>query len=169
MLRWILLCLMLVVGLGVRAETRDPGTHFFMPKFGDLAAELDAARKQGKTGVLLVFEMEECPFCERMKQTQLNRVDVQEAFRKHFLIYAIDVNGSIGLTDFQGRETTEKAFAAAQRVRATPTLIFYGLDGQPLVRYPGPPRDAAELMLLGRYVVEGAYHTQPFARYKQGR
>jgi thioredoxin-related protein len=151
------------------AETRDPASHFFQPKFGDFHAELDAAKQQGKKGILLFFEMDDCPFCERMKSTILNQADVQDVYRSHFLLYPVDVNGDTQITDFQGRSTTEKAFAFAHRVRATPTLLFFDLDGKLVARHTGPTKDKAEFLLLGRYVAEGAYATQPFTQYKQGR
>lgn len=162
-----LLALVLLFAMPAWAETRDPVDHFFQPKFGDLQADLSEARRQGKQGIFLFFEMDDCPFCERMKSTILNRADVQKAYREKFLVYAMDVNGGTEITDFQGTTMTEKAFAFAHRVRATPTLVFFDLEGKPVARHTGPTRDKDEFLLLGRYVAEGAYKTQPFARYKQ--
>jgi thioredoxin-related protein len=34
-----------------------------MPKMGDFKDELDTARAEGKQGVLIMFEMDDCPFC----------------------------------------------------------------------------------------------------------
>lgn len=151
------------------AETRDPGTHFFQPKFGDFQADLQEAKKQGKKGIFLFFEMDDCPFCERMKTTILNQSEVQDDFRSKFLVYSIDVNGDTEMTDFQGNATTEKDFAFKQRVRATPTLLFFDLEGKLVARHTGPTKDKAELLLLGNYVAEGAYTSQHFAKYKQGK
>lgn len=168
-MRHLLIALFLLFATPGWAETRDPGSHFFQPKFGDFQAELAAAKQQGKKGVFLFFELDDCPFCARMKSTILNQADVQDAYRAQFLLYPIDVNGDTQMIDFQGKETTEKAFAFAHRVRATPTLLFFGLDGKLLTRHTGPTKDKAEFLLLGRYVAEGAYATQPFALYKQGK
>ncbi|MEQ1663032.1 MAG: thioredoxin family protein [Thiobacillus sp.] len=168
MRRFLIALCMLVAGTAW-AEPRDPATHFFQPKFGDFQAELEAAKKQGKKGIFLFFEMDDCPFCARMKNTILNQADVQETYRAQFLIYSIDVNGDTAITDFQGKEMTEKAFAFAHRVRATPTLLFFGLDGRLLTRFTGPTRDKAEFLLLGKYVSDGHYLDAPFARYKQGQ
>jgi thioredoxin-related protein len=165
---WLLAVLMLFT-LPAWAETRDPATNFFQPKFGDLQADLQEAKKQGKKGIFLFFEMDDCPFCARMKSTILNQADVQDAYRANFLLFPIDVNGDTELTDFQGKSTSEKAFAFANRVRATPTLLFFDLDGKLVARHTGPTKDSAEFLLLGNYVVEGAYASQPFVRYKQGK
>lgn len=168
-MRSFLLAVVILFALPAWAETRDPGTQFFQPKFGDFQAELATAKQQGKKGVFLFFEMDDCPFCARMKATILNQSDVQEAYRAQFLIYPVDVNGDTPMIDFQGKETTEKAFAFANRVRATPTLLFFDLDGKLVARFTGPTRDKAEFLLLGKYVADGAYASQPFAKYKQGQ
>jgi thioredoxin-related protein len=165
-MRWLILILGLLA-LPAWAETRDPHSHFFQPKLGDLADDLASARAEGKVGVLLMFEMDECPFCDRMKQTVLNRVEVQDYFLRHFLVYSIDVKGDVPITDFSGKASTEKAFALEQRARATPVFIFYDLDGKPLTRFTGATQTVAEFMLLGRYVVEGAYKQGPFNVYKR--
>lgn len=168
-MRQLFLAFVLLLAWPAWAETRDPASHFFQPKFGDFQAELDAAREQGKKGIFLFFEMDECPFCERMRTTILNQSDVQDAYRAQFLVYSIDVNGDTSMTDFKGKATTEKDFAFAHRVRATPTLLFFDLDGKLVARHTGPTKDKAEFLLLARYVVDGAYANQPFTRYKQGK
>jgi thioredoxin-related protein len=70
------------------------------------------------------------------------------------------------MVDFEGKDTTEKAFAFANRVRATPTLLFFDLDGKLVARHTGPTKDKAEFMLLRRYVLDGAYANQSFTKYK---
>jgi len=79
----------------------------------------------------------------------------------------VDVKGDTPMVDFKGKETTEKAFALEQRARATPTFIFFDLDGNVMTRYTGTTQTTEEFLLLGRYVVEGAYKTAPFNVYKR--
>lgn len=166
-MRWLLLCLALLAA-PVLAEVRDPGNHFFQPKLGDLKGDLDMARQEGKVGILLMYEMDDCPFCSRMKATVLNQSAVQDYFRAHFIIYPIDTKGDTPLTDFQGKDTTEKAFSLEQRARATPTFVFYDLEGKPVARFTGATQTQDEFMLLGRYVVEGVYKQGiPFNVYKR--
>lgn len=149
---------------------RDPEQHFFHESFGDFTEELETARAEGKQGVLLMFEMDECPFCHRMKRTVLNQPDVQEYFREHFKIFPVDIEGDVEIVDFKGRQTTMKDFAFQQyRVRATPVFAFFDLDGKYIkrARFTGATRDKDEFLLLGRYVVERAYEKQSFTRYKR--
>ncbi|RMG32685.1 MAG: DUF255 domain-containing protein [Gammaproteobacteria bacterium] len=132
--------------------------------------EVANAREQGKQGILIMFEMDECPFCHRMKQTVLNQPEVQAYFREHFINIPIDIEGDVEMVDFQGRTTTMKDFAVKQyRVRATPVFAFFDTNGRYIrrARYTGATRDKEEFLLLGRYVVEKAYLKEPFARYKR--
>ncbi|HOP15647.1 MAG: thioredoxin family protein [Gammaproteobacteria bacterium] len=148
----------------------DPGKYFFNETFGNFKEELETARNEGKQGILLMFEMDECPFCHRMKTTILNQPEVQAYFREHFLIFPVDIEGDVEVTDFNGAPTTMKDFAFKQyRVRATPVFAFFDLDGNYIkpARFTGATRDKDEFMLLGKYVVEGAYKDQPFTRYKR--
>lgn len=165
-MRWILL-LLACLGLPALAEVRDPNEHFFQPKLGDLKGDLAEAKAAGKLGMLLMFEMDECPFCDRMKRTVLNQSQVQDYYRKHFIVYPMDTRGDAAMVDFAGKETTEKAFSLAQRARATPTFVFYGLDGKEMARFTGATQTVDEFMLLGRYVVEGSWKTMPFNVYKR--
>lgn len=162
--------LLLALGSGAGAtEWRDPNSYFFSQSFGDLTEELQNARDAGKQGILVMFEMDECPFCHRMRQTVLSRPDVQAYFKDHFLNLHIDIEGDVEITDFQGKSTTMKQFAVEHRVRATPVFQFFDLDGKPIRRgrYTGATRDYQEFILLGRYIAEGANKTEPFTRYKR--
>lgn len=166
MVKYLLSLMLFLFAATGWAETRDVQQYFFNQHLGDFKAELDAAKKEGKQGILLMFEMEDCPFCHRMKETILNQSEVQDFYRKHFLIFSVDTEGANALVDFAGNPTTEKKFAIENRVRATPVFVFFDLSGKPLTRFTGAARDVKEFLALGRYVVDGNYKTMPFARYK---
>jgi thioredoxin-related protein len=166
MLRALLTAILMLASLTVAAEKRDVNQYFFDQKIGDFKAELATAKAQGKKGILLMFEQEDCPWCHRMKDTILNQSEVQDYFKQHFLIFPIDIKNELTMVDFKGRETTEKAFAAENRVRATPVFLFFDLEGNPVYRFTGVAKDAREFLLLGRYVVEGTYKSVPFNVYK---
>ena len=154
------------LGTVALAQARDPEQHFFQPFLGDFHSELETARLESKQGILLVFEMEDCPFCDRFHKTALRETAVQDFFRKHFLVFRVDIRGATRVKGFDGSDQAEKAFATNLGVRATPTTVFYDLAGKEMTRYSGPPRDAREFLLLGQYVLEGSYRNQPFSQYK---
>lgn len=157
-----------IVMLTASVSALAAGSGFFQSSFGDYQSELRAAKQAGKTGVMLFFEQDGCPFCKRMEETVFNQPDVQAYFHKHFLIYAVDIRGDVPIKDFQGKPTTEKDFAFAYRVRATPVMAFFDPTGKLMYRYTGATRDKAEFLALGRYIVSGAYRTQPFETYEKG-
>lgn len=143
---------------------------FFDQSFGDYAEELALAKDEGKVGILLFFEMDECPFCHRMKTTILNQANVIEYYKKYFKIFSIDIEGDVEMTDFQGKLTSQKNFSEKQqRVRATPVFAFFDLQGKRLVRYTGPTSSLEEFMALGEYVVTGEYKKSSFTRYKRNQ
>ncbi len=150
-------------------ETRDSAS-FFDESLNDMQEESEIAAEEGKKGILLMFEMDECPFCARMKKTVLNQSDVQDYFRENFRVLSVDIEGDLELTDFKGNDTTQKEFSLKQfRVRATPVFQFLDLKGKPIKngRLTGATRDAKEFMMLGKYIIEGENTKMPFMRYKR--
>jgi thioredoxin-related protein len=160
--------LVLVTGQPGAAETRDPYGHFFQDTFGDFTEELQLAREEGKQGVLIFFEMDECPFCHRMKQTVLNQPEVQDYYRKHFRIFAVDIEGDIEVVDFEGITKTQKDWAFKDhRVRATPVFAFFDLEGERVARYTGATSGPEEFLWLGEFVADGHYRETNFTKFKR--
>jgi thioredoxin-related protein len=160
-------------GAGFSAEAVDSdlaesAEGFFDVSFGDLSEELELAREEGKTGVLIMFETEDCPWCHRMKLTVLNRVAVQDYFHDNFRVLSLDAEGDVLVTDFTGEEMTSKEFSLkAMRVRATPVFAFYNNEGELITRYTGALKNAHDFLLLGRYVVEGHYNSTRFNKFRR--
>jgi thioredoxin-related protein len=167
--RWSLVALMLApVALMGATDPRNPYAYFFQPTFGDFQEDLEEARAEGKKAILIFFEMDECPFCHRMKQQVLNQPEVQDYFREHFAIFSVDVEGDLEVTDFQGNTLKQSDFAFREnRVRATPVFQFFNLDGEPIARFTGATRDVREFLQLGEYVAEGHYQSMNFTRFKR--
>ncbi len=171
----ILMSLFLIVGnFAIASTARDPYQYFFEQNLGDLVEELATAKDAGKKGVFVFFEMDECPFCHRMKTTILNQADIQELFKKNFHSISIDIEGDVEITDFEGNVTTQKNFASKNRVRATPVLAFYDLEGKQVVRYTGAASSSEEFKWLAEYYLQGVYKIKDesgrninFSKYKR--
>lgn len=147
---------------------RDPYVYFFDETWGNFAEELIQARKSGKRGILLFFEMDECPFCHRMKEMVLNQPEVQAYYKKNFLIYSIDIESDVDMVDFSGNKMSQKVFSFNRnRVRATPVFAFYDLDGKQIMRYTGATSSLEEFMWLGEYVATGIYKKERFIKFKR--
>ncbi len=165
--RWLWFLLLFSVAIA-QASTRDPGTHFFDQSLGNFQEELEVARDEGKKGILIMFEMDECPFCHRMKTRVLNQVEVQDFYKAHFLIYTVDIEGDVEITDFSGTPMKEKDFAFKQfKVRATPVFGFFDLEGKLITRFTGATNNAQEFLWLGEFVVDDHYKQTNFSRYKR--
>lgn len=171
--RYVLAVLLCLPWAGAGAEvapSRDPMTHFFDQSFGNLKEELAQVKAEGKTGMFVMFSDPECPWCDKMKATVLNRPAVQDYYRRHFRNLHLDTRGDTVMTDFTGREMSEKDFAFKEnRVRATPVFVFFGLDGKPMLRFTGVTADTEEFLWLGEFVVSGAYKNSNFTAYKRAR
>lgn len=162
-----LLLLLLFVATPIHAEIRS-WELFLDQSFGDFAEELENARDEGKKAILIFFEMDECPFCRRMRERVLNRAEVQDYFHEHFAIFSIDIEGDVEIVNFDGEETTEKDFAFKEnRVRATPVFAFFDLEGTRIARYIGATRNAEEFLWLGEFVADEHYKRTRFTRFKR--
>ena len=159
---------MLAVPAAFAAEDRDPYRYFFASGTDDFRAELADAKRLGKKALFVMFEQDGCPGCIYMKKHVLNRADVQQYYRDHFINFSINIYGSIAFDDFAGRNVTEKAFSQAIGIKGTPTLIFYDLEGREVIRLTGAIRDPARFIALGEFVSSGAYRRGKFADYLKG-
>ncbi len=158
----------LVPAVGYSAEPTREAAGFFDQSFANIREELQAARSDGKLGLVIMFDDEDCPWCQKMKATVMTQARVQEYYRKHFRVIHLDVKGDAPVTDLAGKEMAQKDFAFLQhRVRATPVFLFLDLDGKVLTRYTGASKDADEFLLLAEYVVSGAHKAGNFTAYKR--
>jgi thioredoxin-related protein len=163
----------LLVGAFVQAAAiagteKDPYKYFFNETWGDFKEELDNARQQQKKGILIFFEMDECPFCHYMKMNVLNQPEVQAFYRENFLNFRVDIEGDVEITNMQGKVIKQKDFAFREnRVRATPVIAFFDLEGNRIFRHTGKTSGVEEFLLMGQYVANGSYKETSFTRYKR--
>ena len=154
----------------VVADIRDPEEFFFHQSFGDLIEEVELAKEEGQRSIMIMFELNDCPWCDRMKAMILNQTEVQDFFREHFRIITMNVEGDNIIVDFAGDEIVEKDFALKHnRIRATPVFLFFNLEGKPVTRFTGAAKDVEEFMMLGEYVAFGHYEETNFIKFKRAR
>ncbi len=161
---------LLLASLSSAAEEIRSAEGFFDQSFGDLQEEAAQAVDEGKKGVLLMFETDDCPWCKRMKETVLNRARVQDLYRGNFRILALNTEGDTPIVDFDGSEILEKDFALKHnRVRATPVFVFFDTEGQLMTRYTGAVKSVEEFMLLAEFVIGDHYKSGRFTQFKRAR
>lgn len=149
------------------ASPRDPYKFFFNETWGDYQEELARAKEEGKKGILLFFEMDECPFCHYMKNNVLNQPEVQAYYRKNFLSFPVDIEGDLEITTPSGEHMKQKEFAFKQRVRATPVFLFFDLNGKPIHRHTGKTSGVQEFMWIGEYIADGYYKKMKYFPFKK--
>ena len=175
MMKLLRICFFMLFSISVSTsfaldDPHDPYKHFFNETWGDMPEELAKAKQAGKSGVLVFFEMDECPFCHYMKTNVLNKPQVQEYYRQHFINITLDIEGDVEMVNFKGQHTKQKDFAFKEyRVRATPVIAFFDLNGKLVHKHIGKTNGVEEFMLMGEYVVDGAYKDMPFIRYKRSK
>ena len=150
------------------AKVRDPYKYFFNETWGDLPDEVKKAKMEGKKGILIFFEMDECPFCHYMKKNVLNQPRVQDFYRKNFLNLVIDIEGDVEMVNLKGKTVKQKDFAKKMRIRATPVIAYYDLNGKLIYRHTGKTSGVDEFMWLGEYISDGVYKKKiRFSKYKK--
>lgn len=162
------IALLLAFGLG-SAQAAAGWERFFTLSDGDMQAELHDARAAGKIGVILIYQQDPCPYCERMKENILARPDVQKWYGPRFASYSIDVRGSTAMTDFTGRKTTAGGYAREVLLRGAPAMDFYDLQGRLVARVPGEIPDWKTFLALGDWVASGAHAKQTFEQFRVAR
>lgn len=171
-MRWWIAALV-IAGLFVASPAvaeKDPDEHFFNETWNEFDQELQRARDEGKEGIFIFFEMDECPFCHWMRENVLNQEEVQEYYRANFLNFKVDIEGDIPVVAFDGESMPQKDFAFERnRVRATPVLAFFDLEAERVYRYTGKTSGVEEFLTMGRFVVEDAYEEQPFPKYRKSQ
>ena len=158
------------VSLTVHSEVRNPEDFFFHQHFGELKDESEAARSDGVEFIMVMFELSDCPWCERMKTLILNQSEIQDYYRANFRPLMMNVESDTPVTNWDGTEYTESDFSIdVVRVRASPEFVFFDLDGNVIVRFTGVTKNKDEFMLLGRYVAEGYYRNVDFGSFRDSQ
>ena len=109
---------------------RRPRTHA-LPSATDLAAD-GAASRGRRVPILLFFEREDCPYCERALREHLVPMSAEAPWRDDALLRQIEADRALPVVGFDGRATTHSALAARFGVTLTPTVLVVDGTGAPL-------------------------------------
>jgi thioredoxin-related protein len=143
-------------------DSRNPREYFFTQTFGDLPEEMQIAVDDGKLGMLLFFEAEDCSFCRRMLKQVFNQRSVQDWYTERFVNIAVDVFGDVEIKDFDGITLPSKIFADQRRIFATPVVSFIDPNGIEIYRHFGMIQTPEEFLLLGEYIEGKHYYDTEF-------
>lgn len=121
---WVLI-LMALFAASASAQGRVPAAH-------DLRADARSAART-RIPILLFFAADSCRYCEVVEQSYLDPMIVAGQYRGRVLFRRIQIDAATPLRDFNGRMTTQQAFAKAHGVRLTPVVRLVDARGHDLV------------------------------------
>ena len=118
------------LGLGLSAMPAAVSSQSIIPEPANLQTLASQAASEKKS-IVVLFEAEGCPYCERVMREYLEPMAKNAEYQKKVRIVRLDTGSKAPLTDFQGRKTTPADFARTYRARLTPTVIVFTPDGKP--------------------------------------
>jgi thioredoxin-related protein len=143
---------------------------WFLESFLELADDLEAAYKEGKRFVIM-WALKGCPYCKETHFVNFARSDISDYIKANFEILQLNIIGSRPVTDFDGKQLSEKELARKYGVRFTPTFQFFPERAGSLkalepakrevTRLPGYMRPD-DFLAMFRYVREKAYESKSF-------
>ncbi|MCG6873179.1 MAG: thioredoxin fold domain-containing protein [Gammaproteobacteria bacterium] len=134
---------------------------WFKLSFLDLREDLAAAGKAGKRGLIIYFGQKECAYCKAMLERNWGRPDIREFTETRFNVIGVDIKGSRRVTDFDGRDWSERQYAIERKTNFTPSLLFYDVDGTLALKLSGYHRPY-EFRAALEYVADRHYRRESF-------
>jgi thioredoxin-related protein len=129
---------------------------WFKTSFLDLRDDLEEALDAGKQGIMLFISASRCSYCKAFMDTSLADPTLRQRLTERFDVIGLEIFDDRELTTLDGHEYRVKEFVSLNRASYTPTLIFFGEDGQQLLRIVGYyPPDRFRLVL--DYLDDEAY------------
>jgi thioredoxin-related protein len=156
-------------------ELNADGLHV-QPWFLESFLELNEDRKEAKAAgkrFAVIWEQRGCPYCRETHVVNFAVPEIQEYVKKHFVVLQLNIRGDREVTDLSGRKFPEKQLAKKYGVHFTPTVTFFGDDGEAKPAATDGP-DVARMtgyyrpyhfLLAFMFVQERAYRTETFKQF----
>jgi thioredoxin-related protein len=87
------------------------------------------AATQRQVPILVLFTSPTCPYCERAKREYLVPMHLDPSYHGRVVIREVNVDSTARLIGFDGKPTTEGAFARANKVSIVPTVMVFDPRG----------------------------------------
>jgi hypothetical protein len=122
------------LGTPVDAPPRTPARprRDALPAAVDLATD-GAASRARRVPILLLFDREDCPYCERALRQYLAPMAREAPWRDDALFRQVEVDRATPVVGFDGAATTHRGLAARYGAKLTPTVVVVDATGAPLV------------------------------------
>ena len=134
---------------------------WFKHSFLDLKEDIWEASAEGKR-VILYFYQDGCPYCAKLLNENFSIKEIVDKTTRGFQVIAINIWGDNEVIGLDGNATTEKSFAANNKVMYTPTLLFLDEKGKTVLRINGyyPPHKFTTALdyVAGKLETKLSYH-----------
>jgi thioredoxin-related protein len=101
-----------------------------LPLVSDLEAAAKIAREQAAP-VFVAFTLKRCPYCNTARREYWAPMNGAEQWRGKVVMVELELDGTPGLRDFDGKATTARDFARRFGIRSVPTVIVFDALGVP--------------------------------------
>lgn len=109
---------------------------WFKVSFLDIQEDINEANS-GRRGLIIYFGQSYCPYCKAHLKNNWERRDIVSYTRANFDVIAINTRGNSQVTDIDGKQYSEKMFAARYKANFTPTTLFFDDSGKPALKLTG--------------------------------
>ncbi len=114
-------------GLAGPARTRAAE----LPLARNLAADAATAARE-RIPIVLLFDRDNCPYCERALREYLVPMSLEGRWRTEALFRQVEIDRALPLVDFAGTATTHRELAARYGAELSPTVIVVDARGEPI-------------------------------------
>jgi thioredoxin-related protein len=140
---------------------------WFKESFLEIADDVDKASEAGKH-VLLFFELNGCPYCDRMLRESFEADPLSSYIQANFDAIAINIQGDRDIAFNEELSVTEKELSEILKVTSTPALLFLNQDNKTIVRVNGY-RAPERFKLILEFIATRSYQTSSLTDYLQAR
>jgi thioredoxin-related protein len=138
---------------------------WFKDSFLDIADDVNEAAESGRH-VLLFFQLNGCPYCDRMLVESFEAEPLTSFIQQHFDTISINVRGDREIAFNDNLVVTEKQLSNILKVRATPAIVILDENNKQVVRVNGY-RAPERFKHILEYVQTKSYKTTKLAEYIQ--
>lgn len=137
---------------------------WFNDGFLDLRSDLNAAMGEGKLGLMVMFTTEGCSYCDLFIRRSLGDPELAARVQANFAAVGLEIFDDAEMTSPRGMAMPVKQFALEEGAEFAPTLVFYGKDGERLLKVVGYQAPERFVIILD-YLVGGHFRSESLRDY----
>jgi len=144
-----------------------PVPDWFKESFLEIADDVDEASAAGRH-VMLFFELNGCPYCDRMLHESFETDPISSYIRDNFDVIAINIQGDRQIAFNEEITVSEKRLSEILKVYSTPAIVFLDADNKTIVRVNGY-RAPERFQQVLEFVATRSYRSTELAGYLQAK